>query len=300
MHKKTAASLLAGLLFVFGSVFAGSADAAQGPVRIVFERNWNDHEPSQIVSMLPSGADQTVLLTAKDGGLHAPTFSPDGRQIAYTRYLRGGSLEVFVMKANGHHPKQLTRSVQRAELDGSPAFSPSGRRIVYDSTRGTGTTQAHIFSVAAGGGRSKQLTFGPGDDESPSYSPDGSQIVFTRQQGDSEKICVMSARGGQVRCLAQVPNSTIDTSGDPTFSPDGALIVFGRPETGSIDAVNADGSGLRELAKGYSPDFSSSGEIVFVGGEDSSYGIYTMHSDGTSQTIVASGEGKYEFNRPSW
>ena len=56
-----------------------------------------------------------------------PSWSPDGKRIAYVR-LHGGSSDVYLMNADGSHPRNLTRN---AREDAYPRWSPDGKRIVY-------------------------------------------------------------------------------------------------------------------------------------------------------------------------
>ena len=58
--------------------------------------------------MNADGSNQ-VNLTNQPPGFHSfsPTWSPDGRQIAFST-LRDGSTEIYVMDADGSNPVRLT------------------------------------------------------------------------------------------------------------------------------------------------------------------------------------------------
>jgi TolB protein len=305
--RKFPLSLLSALLLISwgASIVLPTASSAKvgDASRIVYESNRDNNDIGEIDSVLPSGAEPRVLLTSQNGGLDGPNYSPNRLKIAYARYLRTGNFEIFTMNANGKHRRQITHSIEDNEINGAPAYSPNGHRIAYESNRGTHTTQSHIFLISSNGGRSRQLTRGSGDDRAPSFSPNGREVVFSRNKGGYESICVISIHGGPVRTLAQVSNTTTPTDGDPDFSPSGKTIVFQGIENQQILIVNADGSGLRELAKGDAPAFSPSGnQIVFVSGEGASYGLYTMNSDGTNQRLIVPVVAGTEtaINSPSW
>ena len=57
-----------------------------------------------------------------------PTWSPDGRKIAFNRSGRRPlDLAIYVMNADGSGQRRLARNA------GSPAWSPDGRKIAYTS-----------------------------------------------------------------------------------------------------------------------------------------------------------------------
>ena len=79
-----------------------------------------------------------------------PTWSPDGRRIAFDS-TRAGSLQVFAMDADGGNVSQLTDGASNFE----PAWSPDGRQIAFVSDR-TGIRQ--LFLMASDGTNESQLT----------------------------------------------------------------------------------------------------------------------------------------------
>jgi Tol biopolymer transport system component len=113
-------------------------------------------------------APRTLTRVTFDAGLQAePTWSPDGRFIAYSSD-QGGNFDVWVQPLGGGRPVQVTTHPAH---DWQPAWSPDGNSLAFRSERDGGG----IFVVPALGGRERQLTaFG----FRPEWSPDGSRILF--------------------------------------------------------------------------------------------------------------------------
>src|SRR6185295_16323926 len=60
-----------------------------------------------------------------------PSFSPDGRWVAFESERSGDAHEIWLAEADGSNSVQLTRGPGLAQ--GSPRWSPDGRRIAFDS-----------------------------------------------------------------------------------------------------------------------------------------------------------------------
>jgi len=117
-----------------------------------------------------------------------PTWSPDGRRIAFYSQ-RTSSGEVFVVNADGTGLKNLTRNPAH---DGGASWSPDGQSIVFDSDRASG---AGIYVMRANGTGVRRLTTG-GTDSDPAWSQDDSAIAFTSNRDGNDEIYVMKPDGG--------------------------------------------------------------------------------------------------------
>ncbi|MGE5499073.1 MAG: TolB family protein, partial [Syntrophothermus sp.] len=91
---------------------------------------------------------------------------------------------------------------------------------------------------------------------------------------------------------------------NPEVSPDGSKITF-EVIGGNMYVMNADGSGLTDLGKGYRPQWSPDSKyIVYMiteddGHEFTSADIYVIKADGTSKQNLTSSQDKLEMN-PVW
>ena len=105
-----------------------------------------------------------------------PSWSPDGKQIAFSDLILGGNRDVLLMpngdiytiNVDGSHLRQRTR--HQAD-DFSPVWSPDGRSIVYDSMW---NEKYDIYLIEDGRGRNTgRLTRHPADDKNPTWVPAG-------------------------------------------------------------------------------------------------------------------------------
>ncbi len=128
-----------------------------------------------------------------DGG---PAFSPDGKWIVYRAYhptsekeiteykdllaqnlIRPTSLEIWIMKANGRHKRQITHL---GAASFAPSFSHTGKRIIFSSNLGStgGMGNFELYVIDVNGKHLQQITYSPGFDGFPMFSPDGKKLVW--------------------------------------------------------------------------------------------------------------------------
>ncbi len=128
-----------------------------------------------------------------DGG---PFFSPDGKWIVYRAYhpktdqeiseykqllkqdlIRPTYLELWIMKADGSHKRQIT-NLGAASF--GPAFFPDGQRIIFSSNVGStgGMGNFELYAVNREGKGLERITFSDGFDGFPMFSPDGKNLVW--------------------------------------------------------------------------------------------------------------------------
>jgi TolB protein len=149
-----------------------------------------------------------VRRLASHGGIDvSPTWSPDGRQVAFCS-TRGGAPQIYATDAGGGAVRRVT---YQGSYNTSPVWSPRGDLIAYTGRVGG---RFQIFVVPAGGGESQQLTASAGDNTDPTWSPDGRYLLFSSTRGGAPQLYMMDSRGLRQRQLIRSPGG--DTS--PTWS----------------------------------------------------------------------------------
>ena len=165
-----------------------------------------------------------------------PRWSPDGKRIAFTRYMdrtkRQTTGELFIMNADGTAPQRLTHN---NVLEGDPSWSPDGDSLAFS---GTHSGRWEVFVIELATGSIRQVTGIEDGVESagsaaPDWSPDGTQIAFERfitiPNGINPKtIYVMDADGQHQRPILRDPPLDGPTTLRyfPRWSADGQRILF--------------------------------------------------------------------------
>jgi TolB protein len=128
-----------------------------------------------------SGSVPQIVIVPVAGGLHRvltsptaaygqgdvePTWSPDGRHVAFSRCAESGECRITVVASDGTG----LRAISSGGVDGRPAWSPDGRWIAFhrDTRSPTGYD---IFIAPAAGGEIRTVSAAAGDDLNPSWRP---------------------------------------------------------------------------------------------------------------------------------
>lgn len=207
-----------------------------------------------------------VRLTRSAASDSNPTWSPDGRRVAFESNRHGDrrsyqDSDVFVMNANGSGVREVTFSNR---FDGDPAWSRQNV-IAFESER---NGASDVYSIRPNGSGERRLTAAPAFDGDPAWSPDGRRVAFTSERdGGDREIYVMNADGTNQSRLT----TSAGFDENPSWSPNGRLIAFDSMRDGNLEiyVMNADGTGLRRVtdhpAIDAIPGWSQDGSrIVFV------------------------------------
>ncbi|AFM22833.1 Tol-Pal system beta propeller repeat protein TolB [Desulfomonile tiedjei] len=254
-----------------------------------------DSQSRELFVMDFDGHNLTPLTRTNSINL-SPDWSPDGRSIIFTSYIRGNP-DVWAVDFPGLGLRPLS---SRPGLNASPRHSPDGNYVALSANV---NNLPKIIVINAQGNMLKVLTNGRGNDISPAWSPDGAAMAYVSDQAGTPQIYVMSSQGGQPKRLTF--NSNYNT--DPDWSPRGDLIAFTARVEGrfQICTMKPDGTDLRVLTSAGSnqdPAWSPDGRfIAFVSNRDGRRLIYIMDSRGRIQAPVSPITGKSPaWSRNSW
>jgi len=126
----------------------------------------------------------------------SPSFSPDGRRLAFVSD-RGGAPQIYVKDLATGEEKRLT---YRGQYNSNPAWSPDGDWIAYTARTSGGFD---IYLIDPDNGFTMPLVLHPRTDEDPAWSPDGRKIAFTSNRRGRKDVYVIDRDGENLMQLTQ-------------------------------------------------------------------------------------------------
>lgn len=186
----------------------------------------------------------------------SPTWSPDGKKMAYVSFERGHAAIYLQNIATG----QRSLLTHFPGINGAPSFSPDGRKLAVVLTR---TGSPKIYQVGLGTQQVTLITAGYSIDTEPTWSPDGTSLLFTSGRGGSPQIYRYTLSNRQVERLT----FSGDYNASAHFLPSGKSIVMMHREDGlfGIALQHLDSGQVQILTQtGYdeSPSLSPNGKMV--------------------------------------
>jgi Tol biopolymer transport system component len=250
------------------SMTSASPTPASTPMAVLPGEPWlvyswaESPEGWYLALMRPDGSDAHHILTDVPGEHKSPSWSPDGRTLAFVvQDADHPDGSIWTANADGSGAALLSAGGTECPVGlFHPAWSPDGTKLaVVCYPGGSDTEGIAVLDVATGSiTRLFTVTHPQAINNQPSWSPDGTAIAFailhwdpTGQVLDGSLIATVPAAGGDVHLL-----TSFDTvMSNPAWSPDSSEIVMGSNDThdGSFDrpsnlyAIRPDGTGLRQL-----------------------------------------------------
>ena len=246
-----------------------------------------------------------------------PTFSPDGRWLAFKRSVAPTANYACVMPATGGEARQL---VSTTAITSRLAWTASGEEIIspalavvrdadslpVPSTRSNSGAPPLLWRIPVDGGPARPL-IGTSDAMDVSVSRDGHRLAYTQQTSNWD-IWRVGLRGSATGASTRFIVST-RFDGNAQFSPDGQRVVFTSARSGGFEIWSADSQGqellrltsLGSVGSTGSPRWSPDGRSVafdFLAEGDTGADVYVVDASGGPPRRVT--RSPTPDVRPSW
>ncbi|QIL21383.1 Tol-Pal system beta propeller repeat protein TolB [Thermomonas sp. HDW16] len=227
--------------------------------------------------------------------LMSPSWSPDGRRLAYVSF-EGGNSGVYIQDiASGSREKVASFR----GINGAPSFSPDGGRLALTLSKGG---NPDIYVMDLGSKHLTQVTNHFGIDTEPSWSPDGSSLYFTSDRGGRPQIYQVSANGGGATRISFEGSY----NASPSVSFDGKKIATAQGAGNTYRIALYDrsvGSGrwsmLSPGSLDESPSFAPNGAMVLYAAREGRRGVlYAVSADARVRQRLVLSDG--DVREPAW
>jgi DNA-binding winged helix-turn-helix (wHTH) protein len=172
---------------------------------------------------------RSSILTSAPGDANSPSFSPDGRQIAFVwDGVERTHYDIYVQLVGGDTPLQLTHHKSGDGVPGPPRWSPDGREIAFARCN---SERDGVYTIPALGGAERRLTNSPCRDwvaGRPSWTPDSKAMVMLDQctPGGPRGVVLFSFATGEKRCLVpDLPRTFTQTMRSPRTDEPSHLFI---------------------------------------------------------------------------
>ncbi len=259
---------------------------------VVTDQDGDDELFELVIADADGHNPQTVVRNTQP--ILSPSWSPDGRRLAYVSFATGRS---HVIVQDLYTGQNTTVSSDRG-INGAPAFSPDGRKLAVSLSRGG---SPDIWVIDLENDRREQLTQHWTINTEPAWAPESGRIFFTSDRAGRPQIYSMRSDGSDVRRETHEGRY----NARPSFGLDDrhlAVVWSDGNNDYRIAIHDRENERLRVLSDGRldeSPSFAPNGSMVLYATRENGRGVLAaVSADGRVRQRLVLSEG--DVREPAW
>ena len=184
---------------IFATTMVRNAEVSPDGSRVVFES-----VGMLFVKDLPDGIPERLTRDASDHFEYDPSWSRDGRSIAFVSWSDEGLGNIHSVRPRGGRSKRLTSNPGHYH---GPRFSPDGESIAFAATGGGGLTspdwsvETGVLVVSSDGGNARLIT---NNGSNPHFGSRNDRLYVTRkvEEGEGRELVSIDLNGEAPRSHA--------------------------------------------------------------------------------------------------
>lgn len=258
---------------------------------ILVQRNSNNTRYSLEVADVDGNNARSLLVSTEP--IMSPTWSPDGKYIAYVSFEKKRA-QIFTAAVETGQRRLIT---DFTGINGAPSWSPDGRHLAVVLSKGG---NPKIYSIDMSSGALSQLTFGAAIDTEPRYSPDGRSLLFTSGRGGSPQIYRLNLSDGAISRVTYDGNYNARAS--YTFNQKFIVMLHRQDRQFNIGVQEVQNGRITPLTSSQldeSPSVSPNGRMILYATRYQDKGVLAMVTlDGRTKFRLPARTG--DIQEPSW
>lgn len=239
------------------------------------------------------GYNPQVVVRSRES-LLSPTWSPDGRKLAYVSFESGNS-SIYIQDLSTGSRQVVSNS---RGINSAPSFSPDGNRLALSLSR-SGNPEIYVMDL--GSRQLTQVTRHFSIDTEPTWAPDGQTLYFTSDRSGKPQIYQVSPSGGEPTRVTfggqySASPSVIDAKGIKLAMVQGSGNVY---RIAVLDRTTNQTNLVSQGSQDEAPSFAPNGSMLLYAASEGSRGVlFAVSADGRVRQRLGLTEG--DVREPSW